>query len=289
MDFLDTLKSSPEDIILEGGDVGFLIAHSIGGAPDECAHLAEQLAQRGYAVSSPLLLGHGGSQILLGATGGEHWLATLVHAHDALAARCSQIVVVGYLTGALLALRLAQSVRARPVAVILAAPAIWPPGWEAGPMQRLLLELPVRLPSTWMRLAERHPYGIGDSALRDEALSVAEQDSAWHNGVFRRTGAVAFEAQRIATEALGDLDHVVSPTLVLMARADGQGDLDFAERLQRKLGGRVEVMLLDDTLYRVLEDHQRDLVAEQMLQFVEAALTEQQTMEALLSQSGDLD
>ncbi|MFM1816491.1 MAG: hypothetical protein RLZ98_3186 [Pseudomonadota bacterium] len=280
MEFIENIGSSNDDIVFNGGDIGILIAHSVGGTPEECAYLAEKLAERGHSVSCPMLLGHGGSQILLGATSRWHWQATLARAHEDLAKNCRHIVVAGYLTGALLALSLSKSLKVQPNAVVLASPAVWPPGWEARPLQQALLALNIKRVANWLKIAERTPYGISDENCRSEALSAVDQDSAWHSGVFWRTAGVALEAGRLANYVMPGLCEITTPALLLLPRIGDAEAGQLAEQLQLGLGGRVEVLTLDDSLYRVLEDQQRGLAAERIGEFVERIVRELDSAQA---------
>lgn len=287
MTYLTGNAGQNDDLVLDGGDVGVLIAHSIGGTPEECAHLVEALARHGHSVSCPLLLGHGGSQILLGATGPNHWLASLEAAHQRLSRRCSKIVVLGYLTGAILALRFAQIQATSPMGIILCAPSVWPPGWQGSPLTRLITTTPFKWAANWFRLTEYPPFGIADDALRLEALSLAEYDAAWHDGAYHRTAGAALELRRLAQVVQRNITRVSAPTLILLPGQDHAQSEQLTERLQAALTVRVEVLKLDETLYRVLEDQQRSFAAERIAEFI--AYVERARDEQLLDRSQSPD
>jgi carboxylesterase len=79
--------------------------------------LAEGLAERGFAVSAPLLPGHGETVEAFAATGFPDWLAAARDELRALAGRCRATAVVGLSMGGALALTLAAE---EPVAAVVA-------------------------------------------------------------------------------------------------------------------------------------------------------------------------
>ncbi len=92
---------------------GCLLLHGFTGAPFEMEPLAGALRKRGFALSLPLLAGHGGSVEELDRAGWEDWTGTALRAFDELAARCSPVFAAGLSMGGSLCLELALR---RPVA-----------------------------------------------------------------------------------------------------------------------------------------------------------------------------
>ena len=290
MDYLAGTAGSIDDLVIEGDEVGFLLAHSIGGAPSECEHAAKTLAARGHSVSCPMLLGHGGSQLLLGAPTWQHWLATLKFAHDRLAEHCTHIIFVGSLTGSMLALKLAQVCPRKPLAIALCAPAVWPQGWKGGAIAQMAMALPFKFAANWLRLVELPPFGVGDAGLRSEFISRAHEDSGWQDGKFCRSGGSAYELKRLVGEVTMNLEMISRPMLMILpSRTVHPYGWPFVEQLERKLGGRVETLILDDSSYRVLEDNQRDAAAQRIALFAETALHEEASLSYRDDRSDDHD
>lgn len=108
------------------GDRGAILClHGLTGTPFEVRPLGEALAREGFAVRGPVLAGHAARPEDLVATTWVDWLATAEAALDDLAAQNQgrPIGVIGFSTGALLALRLC---RMRPAAIAAVA-ALSPP------------------------------------------------------------------------------------------------------------------------------------------------------------------
>jgi carboxylesterase len=117
-------------ILIPGKGAGVLCLHGFTGTPYEVAPLARALGAAGFAVSAPLLAGHGETAVALAATRWTDWLASAENAFDRLRAAVdgAPVAIVGFSMGGLLALRLA---RTRPDSVFALA----------------LLSVPLRLPS----------------------------------------------------------------------------------------------------------------------------------------------
>ena len=64
-------------------------------------------------------------------------------------------------------------------------------------------------------------------------------------------------------------------TLIFHPRHDDQSDIKNTMALQRKLGGMVEVSVLDDSYHLVTLDRQRGYVVERTMEFVDRLLARQ--------------
>jgi len=97
----------PSPFFLEGGSVGVLLIHGFTGSPPEMRLVGDYLHQRGFAVSGPLLPGHGTSVDDMNRC---RWTDWVDHAERALAdlqARCEAVFIGGLSMGSLLTLYLA--------------------------------------------------------------------------------------------------------------------------------------------------------------------------------------
>jgi len=83
---------------------GVLLAHGFLSSPAEMRPLAERLRQAGFEVLGVRLKGHGTSPWDLRERRWEDWLASVARGYDILGALCDRICVVGFSTGAALAL-----------------------------------------------------------------------------------------------------------------------------------------------------------------------------------------
>ena len=64
-------------------------------------------------------------------------------------------------------------------------------------------------------------------------------------------------------------------TLIFHPRHDDQSDIKNTMALQRRLGGLVEVSVLDDSYHLVTLDRQRGYVVERTMEFVDRLLARQ--------------
>jgi esterase/lipase len=118
-----------EPFAFPGGDgpdgrTGVLLIHGFTGNPMSMRPWGEHLAAEGFAVSCPLLPGHGTSWQDCNASTHQKWTTAVSDAFDALAADCDRVFVAGLSMGGTLATRLAE-VRPDDVAgLILVNPAL---------------------------------------------------------------------------------------------------------------------------------------------------------------------
>lgn len=258
------------DILHAGGPFGFLLIHRLGGSPSDVAFIGEGLAREGYSVSCPLLYGHGGSRVLLGATTWRQWYDSVKAAHDALSQRCEKVVVGGLGVGAMLALELAADRRESVDGTVLFAPTFWPNGWAMPWYGNALRLVGNKRLANLFRFDERHPYGIKDDALRGAMLEEQSRDGRPTEDVLGRSGGALLEVKWLASHVTPRLPQVIQPSLIFHPRFDDRSSLTASQDLQKHLGGVVDLIVLDDSYHLVTLDRQRALVLERVLEFAEA-------------------
>lgn len=256
-----------EDVLLEGGRLGVLLVHRLGGGPADLEFVAQGLAQSGHTVSCPVLYGHGGSRMLLGATTWKHWYTSVVDAHRELTQRCDLVVVGGLGVGALLALHLAAEKQTAVHGVVLFAPTFWPDGWAQPWFGRLLRMLESKRLASLFRLDERPPYGIKDDALRRSMLTGRHDDGRSREDVYGRSGATFVEVKWLANAVQAELGKVSQPCLIFHPRHDDRSRLSSSQRLQKQLGGIVDLVVLEDSYHLVTLDRQREVVLDRVREF----------------------
>jgi carboxylesterase len=130
------------------GRTGVLLVHGFTGTPMSMRPWGEALAAEGFAVSCPLLPGHGTRWQDCNAASHDQWTATVEGAFDALAAVCDRVFVAGLSMGGTLATRLAE-VRPDDVAgLLLVNPALLTQRIDAK-----LLPMLARITPSWAPIA----------------------------------------------------------------------------------------------------------------------------------------
>lgn len=253
----------------EGGSTGFLLVHGLGGTPVELRFVAQGLARAGYTVYCCQLSGHCGSLEDLRESTWPRWYASVEDAHDRLRKQCSTIIAGGLSMGAILALRLAQQ---RPESVhglSLFAPTLRLDGWSMPWYKHLLYYIRPTPLNLDLNLAERPPYGIKDERIRNVVLSSMMSGDSTQAGVFSTPIRAFAEFNTLVAAVRPRLKQITAPTLVVHPRDDDIASIGNALELQRKLGGLVEMVVLDDSYHIVTLDRQRHVVVDRTIAFAE--------------------
>ncbi|WP_439544191.1 alpha/beta hydrolase [Hyphomicrobium sp.] len=256
-------------LVIPGGRVGVLLVHSLGGNPVELRFVAQGIARQGHTVYCPLVPGLGGGTDTSGLSSWQDWYSALEEAHDELKAHCDVVIVGGISAGSMLALRLARE-RAKDVdGLLLFAPTIWPNGW-AIPKHFIFFKLVYhKWVASLMRLQQRAPFGIKDERIRKFVIDSFKSDGRPLEDLFGRGGGLVWEFKALARDVRRRLGEIPQHACVFHPRHDDQSDLSNAFKLQRKLGGTVEVTVLDDSYHMVTLDRQRSLVVDRTVEFVQ--------------------
>ena len=184
-----------------------LVLHGLGGGPYEVAPLIDAMRDSGINVLAPVLPGHEGPGPVMPASSWRDWAATAEASFDELAAAGMPVAVLGFSTGATLALHLATR---RPVdRLVLMAPFF---------AIRYTGLIPLRPASYLRHLAQvlpdipRRPPAVRDPEMRRRA---ARAD---------RFRTFSLPATLSALELIEEVKPLVPsinvPTLILQGRLD---------------------------------------------------------------------
>jgi carboxylesterase len=225
-----------------------LVLHGLGGGPYELAPLIAALDEDGLRVSAPVLPGHDSAGPVMPASSWRDWAAKAESAFDELAADGRPVVVIGFSTGATLALRLASR---RPVArLVLLAPFL---------AIRFTGLVPLRPPSYLSHFAKfipdlpRRPAAVRDHRMRE-----------WASGRdrFRTFNLQAtLSALELIDEVKLLVPQVTTPALIIQGELDTVVEPAGATWLAEQLGS-VETTLesLPHSDHLVALDRERDRV-----------------------------
>lgn len=253
---------------LPGGRSGVLLIHGLGGTPTELGNVAKALHAAGHTVLCCQLAGHCGSERDLLATGWRDWYASAQAGFERLAYECDSVAVGGLSMGALLALHLAADRGERVRGLLLFGPTLFYDGW-AVPWYSFLLRVIVWLPiGRNYRFPEQHPYGVKDERTREAIARLMSRRESAAVGLAYTPGRSIRELWRVSAALRPKFSNVVSPALVVHARDDDTASLKNVHVLQRRLTGRVEVLVLDDSYHLVTIDRQRHLASAAAIRFL---------------------
>jgi carboxylesterase len=255
--------------VFHGGRVGVLLVHSLGGSPIELRFVAQSLARSGYTVYCPMISGLAGGTDVSGLSSWSDWYAELEQAHDQMKACCDVILVGGLSAGCMLTLRLARE-RAKDIqGLMLFAPTIFPNGWAIPRTLHLFRIVHQKWFAKLFYFRQPAPYGIKDERIRNFVVESFKSDDRPVEDLFGRGGGVVWEFMQLARDVKKRLGEIKQPTAIFHPREDDQSDLSNAVILQTKLGGMVEVTVLDDCYHMVTLDKQRTVVVDRAVDFAQ--------------------
>ncbi len=263
------LGGTPDrSLFIPGGRLGILLVHGLGGTPIELRFVAQALARQGHTVYCCQLAGHCGTPEELRRSTWKEWYASVEAAHDRLKEHCDVIVAGGLSMGGILALHLAYN---RPNAIqglLLFAPTFKLDGW-AMPWHTRLLHLirPTPIPLEF-DLTEREPYGIKDERMRAIVVNSMQSGNSGEAGIFSTPMRSFANMNALVSVVRRNLPRIKQPAFIVHPREDDMASLKNTHLLQKRLGGMVETLILDNSYHIVTLDQQRHLVADRSVDFV---------------------
>jgi carboxylesterase len=261
------MNFAKQSLFLTGGKTGILLIHGLGGAPAELKVVATGLQSEGFTVSCCQLAGHCGTAEDLITTGWHDWAASVETALAELRTECDTVLVGGLSLGAILALHAAAKYPDKISGLLLYAPTLWYDGFSV-PWYAFLLKWVINTPfGQRYRFEEREPYGVKDQRIRKlivRAMGLGKSDEA---GLASTPSLSLKEMWELVAVVKPELPNIKTPALIVHAREDDISDLSNTIYLQRKLGGLVDTLVLDDSYHIVTIDKQRSLVVDRSAAF----------------------
>lgn len=261
-------------IKIKGGKIGVLLVHGLAGTPAEVRYVAGGLARLGYTVHCPQLAGHGGTEADLTASTWEDWYKTCDRALDELRTECDTVLVGGLSTGAILGLLLAARRPADVQGTLLYSPTLWLSGWSIPVYAKLFGLLFTKRLANLMSFSDCGPCGIKDDRIRDFIMKAMSTGDSANAGLLKTPGGAMFEHRQLVAHVKKLLGKITQPALILHPRHDDLAGIDNAQFLQRKLGARVEMTVLEDSYHMITVDRQRQTVVDRTAQFINALTSE---------------
>jgi carboxylesterase len=238
------------------GRKGVLLIHGMTGAPAEMRPVARRLHRAGFAISAPMLAGHGGDRSTLLRTGWRDWLGSVRQAYLKLAAEVDEVYVAGICVGGALGLALCAEFPQIKGAAVYSMTFEYD-GWNmpkwttAAPLIQLVANLPL---VRRISFEEPYPYGLKDLKLREMASRAPE--SLIPGSIDRMPMGSLYQLYRLGRHIEKIGPAIRTPTLIVHAREDDMSDLRNAERLRSALGGPTDLMVLEDSYHMVHVDRE---------------------------------
>jgi carboxylesterase len=225
--------------------IGVAICHGFTGSPHSVSPWAGHLASQGFAVSVPLLPGHGTDWRDLAHHGWRDWYKAFEDAYLDLAAGTSACYVAGLSMGGAIALRTAARHHVSGVAVVN-------PGLSFYERRVRIIGLLKYLQQTTFPAPEENPTA-----------------SPTDDGDYSRTPLEAVhQLRRLYTATLRELPGVVAPALVFKSDTDAVVPPSSLELLRKRLGSHeLEVVRLPDSGHVATLDVDAPLIFEQSTRF----------------------
>lgn len=199
---------------------GVLLVHGFNASPGELRAFAESLRTAGYAVMGVRLPGHGTSHLDMELRTRSDWAQAVQRGHHILSAYVQKVVVIGFSTGAALALQLA----ANPPANVLGVASVAAPMFVKDGNIRWL-PLVARLGRVLRFLPGLH------NLLRYYPFETATPESNYSTVPVTALN----ELRLLIKEVAHSLRRVTLPVLVVQGRADETVQPSSAEYIFRHL------------------------------------------------------
>ena len=262
--------------VLGSGEVAVVLIHGLTGTPTEFRRVATGLAKAGCTVYVPTLAGHCGNNADLQATGWRDWYESARKTFIGVRRKHEHVFVGGLSMGAVLSMYLAAEHPGQIEGLLLYSTTLRYDGWNM-PKVAVLTPLLMAIPFGvhLCRFNEKSPFGIKDERLRalvERQMKAGESSSA---GLLSMSGVSVRELHRLVAAVKKRMPQITTQTLVLHSREDDITSRWNADYVERKLGGPVVKILLDDCYHMITVDLQYRRVVELSADFIQHRFVQQ--------------
>lgn len=239
--------------------MGVLLIHGFTSTPTEMRLLGASLAEHGYAVSAPLLPGHGTDPEDLNRKRWQDWVQEARRAYQELAGKTSEILVAGQSMGALVALLLAIDPPPIARSVPLRGLILFSPG-----LQLYERRLPLTAVGRFLvPLIPKQEQPVVD-VVDPEAFNLY-----WCYESYPVAGG--YQLWRLQREVRSKLSLVQEPLLVLMGKEDRAVRPESAYTILSRVGSADKgIIWLEHSGHGITVDAERELVFQYCLEWIRA-------------------
>ena len=244
-----------------GSRIGVLLVHGLAGTPTELSGAARHLNRFGFTVLCPLLAGHCGTMDDLVATTWHDWAESAANAFERLYEHMDVVFVGGLSAGSVLCLYLAERYGKKVRGLALYSTTLRYNGWSI-PKTRVFLPLILHIPyiGKRYRFMETFPYGIKNEKLRKRIVAHLQSGDPSVAGLDGTPGTSLRELWHMVDAVKKGMPDITSPALLVHARHDDIAHMDNALEVQRRVGGKAALMLLEDSYHLITIDQERHKV-----------------------------
>jgi carboxylesterase len=262
--------------VLGNGEVAVLLIHGLTGTPTELRRVAVGLAKAGHTVYVPTLAGHCGGNADLQATGWRDWYESARNTFVGVRRKHHKVYVGGLSMGAVLSMYLAAEHPGQIEGLLLYSTTLRYDGWSINKLAfltPLLMKIPfgVHLCS----FEEKPPYGIKNERLRAIVERQMKEGQSSQAGLLTMEGVTVRELHRLNAVVKKRMPSITTPALVLHSIEDDITSRWNADYVERKLGGPVTKVLLDDCYHMITVDLQYRRVVELSIDFIQRRFMQQ--------------
>ncbi len=236
--------------------VACLVLHGLGGGPYELEPLIAALENAGHVVKAPVLPGHDHPGPTMPRSSWTDWVATAEEAFDELTATETRVAVIGFSTGATLALELAS--RKAVARQVLLAPFL---------AIRYTGLIPLRPASYLRHVAQlipdlpRRPPAVRDAEMRRWAAQAGRYQS------FNLHAALS--ALELIDQVKPLVPAITTPTLIIQGLLDTVVEPANATWLFNNLGAHKKTLIhLAESDHLVALDREREQTIRATLEFL---------------------
>lgn len=212
--------------------------HGYMGYPGELDYPARKLADAGYTVSLPRHPGHGTCGEDFNLSNGEAWLRGAVDAYLELQADHEKVHIMGHSMGGVLAVLLASLFPVEKMVLMAPAVKLSHPLFLSEPLSLFVdkvLNKPLWQPDESIRFLDD----------RDEGDDLYLGQEYWTWSYFRRLA----DLSRLRRRSQASLPSVNAHILTIMGRKDPTVSEKAARIIERRAGGRVKTVFLENSAH----------------------------------------
>ncbi|AXI63229.1 MULTISPECIES: carboxylesterase [Pseudomonas] len=255
--------------VLGTGEVAVLLIHGLTGTPTELRRVAVGLAKAGCTVYVPTLAGHCGGNADLQATGWRDWYEGVRKTFVGIRRQHSKVFVGGLSMGAVMSMYVASEHPGQVAGLLMYSTTLKYDGWSINKLAfltPLLMKIPFGVHIC--KFEEKPPYGIKNERLRAIVERQMKEGHSSEAGLLTMEGVTVRELHRMNAVVRKRMPSITVPALVLHSIEDDITSRWNADYVERKLGGEVVKILLDDCYHMITVDLQYRRVVELSVQFI---------------------